>query len=60
MGRFLAFLSRNKFKVHFLAFVLMMFTPLVMFAAAQGDNPILIWSLLGLVVSANFLSLLVR
>ncbi len=58
MTRGLNWLSDHKFKVHLLAFALMVLPPVPMYMAAQRDAAGWIWFLLGFVVAGNLLVLL--
>ena len=51
-------MSDHKFKVHLLAFALMVLPPIPMYMAAQHNAAGWIWFLLGFVVAGNLLVLL--
>ena len=53
-------LRKNTFKVHLVAFLLMIIPPALLFFAAERGNASLTWSLLGLVIAGNILVILVR
>ncbi len=53
-------LSANKFKVHSLAFLLILLPSALLYPAAQADSPGWIGFLLGLVIAGNLLALLTR
>ena len=60
MTKGLNWLSDHKFKVHLLAFTLMVLPPIPMYMAATHDAVGWIWFLLGFVVAGNLLVLLSR
>jgi len=60
MTDFIKWLRKNTFKVHLLAFLLMMIPPALLYFAAGSGNLTLIWSLLGLVIAGNFLVIVAR
>ena len=53
-------MSDHKFKVHLLAFALMVLPPIPMYLAAQRGAAGWIWFLLGFVAAGNLLVLLSR
>jgi hypothetical protein len=53
-------LRKNTFKVHLVAFLLMIIPPALLYFAAERGDPDLIWPLLGLIIAGNLLVLLVR
>ena len=52
--------KKNTFKVHLLAFLLMMIPPALLYFTAAGGNLILIWSFLGMVIAGNILVIAAR
>ncbi len=53
-------LTKNKFEVHLVAFMLMVLTPIPLYYAAQSGATGLIWILLGFVICGNILALISR
>jgi VIT1/CCC1 family predicted Fe2+/Mn2+ transporter len=53
-------LTKNKFEVHLVAFLLMVLPPIPLYYAAQSGASGLIWALLALVICGNLLALLSR
>ena len=51
-------LTKNKFEVHLVAFMLMVLTPIPLYYAAQSGATGLIWVLLGFVICGNILALI--
>jgi hypothetical protein len=54
------YLKKNTFKVHLIAFLLMIIPPALLYFAAERGDAGLIWSLLGLIIAGNILVILVR
>ena len=54
----LKWLNKDIFKIHLLAFVLMVLPAVLLYFAAQRSADFWIWLLLGLVVLGNLLALL--
>jgi hypothetical protein len=54
------YLKKNTFKVHLIAFLLMIIPPGLLYFAAESGDAGLIWSLLGLIIAGNILVILVR
>jgi hypothetical protein len=52
--------KKNKFKVHLVAFLLMIIPPALLYFAAERGASGPIWVLLGLVIAGNILAILVR
>ena len=53
-------LTKNKFEVHLVAFLLIILPPIPLYYAAQSGASGLIWALLALVICGNLLALLSR
>ena len=53
-------LTKNKFEIHLLAFLLMMLPPIPLYYAAENSDTGLIWALLGFVILGNLLALISR
>lgn len=51
-------LTKNKFEVHLVAFLLMVLPPIPLYFAAQNGATGLIWVLLGFVICGNLLALI--
>lgn len=60
MQTFLKWLSENKFRMHLLAFSVMIFVPIPLYFAAQGPSAPWIWVLIALFTTANLLVIAVR
>jgi hypothetical protein len=60
MRTFLKWLSENKFRMHLLAFSVMILTPIPLYFAAQGQQTPWIWILVALFSAANLLVIAVR
>lgn len=60
MTGFIKWLRKSTFKVHLLAFLLMMIPPALLYWAAGSGSLTLIWSLLGLVIAGNILVIVAR
>lgn len=53
-------LTKNKFEVHLIAFLLMVLPPIPLYYAAQSSVTGLTWALLTLVICGNLLALISR
>lgn len=60
MRNYTKFLSKNTYRVHLVAFFLMIITPVLLYFAALQGISLWVWLLVGLVALANFLVLIVR
>jgi hypothetical protein len=53
-------LKKNTFKVHLIAFLLMITSSVLLYSAAERGNIPLMWLLVGLFITGNILVILVR
>jgi hypothetical protein len=53
-------LKKNTFKVHLIAFLLMITSSVLLYSAAERGNFPLMWLLVGLFITGNILVILVR
>jgi hypothetical protein len=60
MQTVLKWLSENKFRMHLLAFSVMILAPIALYFAAQGPSTPWIWVLIALFAAANLLVIAVR
>ncbi|MEJ2707336.1 MAG: hypothetical protein P8074_06950 [Anaerolineales bacterium] len=60
MQTVLKWLSENKFRMHLLAFSVMILAPIALYFAAQGQSAPWIWVLIALFAAANLLVIAVR
>jgi len=56
----IGWLKKNKFKAHLTSFLLMILSSFGFYFAASADQSYIIWSLLGIFVSANLIAVMVR
>jgi hypothetical protein len=57
MRKILEYLSRNKFKVHFAALVMMVASPIMMYFGVPIETKAFVFAGIGLMVIANLLAL---